>query len=259
MIQEELRKIPMLSELSSEWLMRLAEAGKFIEIESGSEILTPDGVVFVIREGEVNCFVRDAAEKRFLLGSSTTGDVLGELSFLSTDGSHDQKVELQAFGHVRCFSVPAEIFFAAIWSDRKANMHLNQLLARRLSAMNAFALQAVDVRIDPTRIPGVSFGEKLADFISAHIGSWRFLVAGVAFTLLWILVNVVGLLGAFDPYPFIFLNLVFSIISAATMPVLLMSQNRQNQLDRMAARVNHLVNLRSHQMLGEILKRIVKD
>ena len=253
---EQLRQIPIFSDLTEESLDLLAGTGSFVDFLPGTEIETPEGTILIICEGQASCFIRDAADKRFLLGTSGRGDVLGELSYLTPDDSNDQKVELQASGTVSCFRLPAEEFFAVVWGDRSATMFLNQLLARRLAGMNAFAKQVVDVDIDPAVLEGRTVGEKVADWISAWIGSWYFLAGAGAFTAVWIGLNMFGWLYSFDPFPFILLNLVFSIMSAATMPVLLISQNRQNQLDRMAARVNHRFTLRSNQLLGSIMRRI---
>lgn len=104
----------------------------------------------------------------------------------------------------------------------------------------------------PSRGPGLirderTFGERLADRVAAFGGSWAFIVGfGVALTLwmAWnILTKVVGL--AFDPYPFIFLNLVLSTLAALQAPVIMMSQNRQSVTDRKAAEYDYVVNLRA--------------
>lgn len=94
-----------------------------------------------------------------------------------------------------------------------------------------------------------SFGERLADRVAAVGGSWGF-IAGFAFVLLaWMLVNSRGLeafgLHPFDGYPYIFLNLMLSMLAAIQAPVIMMSQNRQAAKDRIAARHDYEVNLRT--------------
>ncbi len=253
---DELRRIRIFSLLPAEDIERVAAAGEFAEIPPQSEILTPDGTIIVIKEGTVHCYILDASDKRILLGISGPGDVLGELSYLCREGSNDQKVELLASTAVSCFRLSADVFFDVISGDPAANIYLNRLLARRLAEMNAFAKQVVDINIDPASLPGRTIGEKTADRLSAWIGSWYFLGGGAIFTALWMLANSIAWIRHHDPYPFIFLNLIFSVISGATMPVLLISQNRQNQLDRMASRVNHQFTLRSNQILADLAQRI---
>ena len=76
-------------------------------------------------------------------------------------------------------------------------------------------------------------GELLADTIAAGIGSWRFLIIQTIAVLLWVGLNIVGLVRRWDPFPFILLNLLFSVQAAYTGPVLLLAGNRQAQKDRL--------------------------
>jgi uncharacterized membrane protein len=78
-----------------------------------------------------------------------------------------------------------------------------------------------------------TFGERLADAIASGIGSWRFLIVQTVAVLAWVSLNVVGLVNHWDPFPFILLNLLFSVQAAYTGPVLLLAGNRQAQKDRL--------------------------
>ena len=90
------------------------------------------------------------------------------------------------------------------------------------------------------------FGERLADAIACVGGSWSFILSFLAFLVLWALVNVWLLAGdAFDPYPFVFLNLVLSMLAAIQAPVIMMSQNRQAKRDRADATHDYEVNLKA--------------
>ncbi len=93
---------------------------------------------------------------------------------------------------------------------------------------------------------GRTFGERMADAVAAFGGSWVFISLFALTILLWSLINteVLGP-GAFDPYPYIFLNLMLSMLAAVQAPVILMSQNRQAGRDRIAAALDYEVNLRA--------------
>ena len=78
-----------------------------------------------------------------------------------------------------------------------------------------------------------TLGERVADRISSGIGSWAFLIGQGVIIVIWVTLNVIGLINHWDPYPFILLNLVFSIQAAYTGPVLLLAGNRQAQKDRL--------------------------
>lgn len=92
----------------------------------------------------------------------------------------------------------------------------------------------------------LSFGDRLADTVARFGGSWTFILIFLGVMLLWTVANSVFLGGhAFDPYPFIFLNLVLSMLAAIQAPVIMMSQNRQAQHDRIDANHDYEVNLKS--------------
>lgn len=92
----------------------------------------------------------------------------------------------------------------------------------------------------------------VADRFTAAIGTWWFLAAQSVFIVAWIAVNVYAWLQRFDPYPFILLNLVFSVWSAYAAPIIMMSQNRQNERDRLQALVDHRTNIESHREIEQI-------
>lgn len=99
------------------------------------------------------------------------------------------------------------------------------------------------------RAPGdtgpATLGERTADRIAAIVGSWRFIVIQSGLLIVWLIVNSLGWFAAWDPYPFILLNLMLSFQAAYTAPVILMSQNRQAAIDRLTQRYDYEVNLKA--------------
>ena len=93
-----------------------------------------------------------------------------------------------------------------------------------------------------------TFGERLSDRVAAVGGSWGFIIAFTAVLLGWMLLNsgILTYFGrAFDPYPYIFLNLLLSTVAAIQAPIIMMSQNRQSAKDRLAASLDYETNLRA--------------
>ena len=86
---------------------------------------------------------------------------------------------------------------------------------------------------------------RLADSVARVGGSWAFIISFVVLLGVWVTVNVLLATRAFDPYPFIFLNLMLSMIAALQAPIIMMSQNRQGAIDRAAAEHDYVVNLRA--------------
>jgi uncharacterized membrane protein len=103
----------------------------------------------------------------------------------------------------------------------------------------------------------LTFGERLADKVAAIGGSWTFIIGFCVFLLVWTAVNTVVLIGtAFDPYPFIFLNLLLSMLAALQAPVIMMSQNRQAAKDRLAAALDYEVNVKAEAAIAELHDKV---
>jgi uncharacterized membrane protein len=140
-----------------------------------------------------------------------------------------------------------------------------------LAAERAVLRQAIDRRPVSTDTNAAiekkeTLGDRLADAIARFGGSWGFILGFVALLAIWTFANGVLLTrDAFDPYPFIFLNLVLSMLAALQAPVIMMSQNRQAARDRLAAAHDYRVNLKAeieimalHEKLDEMRQKEIR-
>ncbi|MDD3160293.1 MAG: DUF1003 domain-containing protein [Candidatus ainarchaeum sp.] len=110
--------------------------------------------------------------------------------------------------------------------------------------------------------------QKIADFITKWAGSWTFIILFFVFLISWMIINTIVIFyGAWDPYPFILLNLILSCVAAIQAPIILMSQNRMSEMDRQRAQYDYLVNRKAEreikrlqidvlEMKGAILKKL---
>ncbi len=89
----------------------------------------------------------------------------------------------------------------------------------------------------------LDFGSRLADSVANGMGSWRFIILQTIFVGLWMSLNFVAFVYHWDPYPFILLNLLFSTQAAYAAPIIMMSQNRQNERDRLQAQCDYQTNI----------------
>ena len=106
---------------------------------------------------------------------------------------------------------------------------------------------------------GLSFGQRLADRVAAFVGSWTFIISFVIVLVLWVALNTLILTragSAFDPYPYILLNLMLSMIAALQAPLIMMSQNRQAAKDRLEAAHDYEVNLKAELEILALHKKI---
>jgi uncharacterized membrane protein len=105
----------------------------------------------------------------------------------------------------------------------------------------------------------LSFGDRLADSIANGIGSWGFIIIQAILMALWFIANTIEFFIHFDPYPFIFLNLAMSAEAAFSAPIIMMSQNRQAEKDRLKADQDYLINVKSEHEVMLTLERIEKQ
>src|SRR4051812_35275151 len=112
--------------------------------------------------------------------------------------------------------------------------------------------------------PPPTFGQKIADGVAATMGSWPFIIVQTTILALWITLNIVAWIRHWDPYPFILLNLALSFQAAYAAPFIMMSQNRQQDVDRLKAEDDYRVNIKAeleiellHQKLDELREKEV--
>ena len=101
-----------------------------------------------------------------------------------------------------------------------------------------------------------TLGQRAADTIAKFAGSWAFIFSFTGVLVLWMIVNAVLALKAFDPYPFILLNLVLSCVAAIQAPLIMMSQNRQEAKDRARAENDYRINLKSELIIDDLHKKL---
>ncbi len=109
---------------------------------------------------------------------------------------------------------------------------------------------------DAEQVDSWTWAERLSDRIAAFGGSWWFISFFGLFLAVWITINVIAWWGQFDPYPFIFLNLILSCIAAIQAPVIMMSQNRQEAKDRIRAQHDYQVNLKAELEIRHLHEKI---
>lgn len=146
---------------------------------------------------------------------------------------------------------------------RRLRNELGELEQQEQAVLSSIT-SGVPISRDPTQIAdrSASFGDRLADRVAEIGGSWSFIVAFAIVLLGWMVLNtdVLSHWGmAFDPYPYIFLNLMLSTLAAIQAPVIMMSQNRQTAKDRLTAQLDYRVNLRAELEILRLHRTIEMD
>ncbi|QPC81504.1 DUF1003 domain-containing protein [Phototrophicus methaneseepsis] len=102
----------------------------------------------------------------------------------------------------------------------------------------------------------MTVGERAADKVAGVVGSWAFIIIQSIMLAIWVVLNTVAWIQAWDPYPFILMNLVLSTQAAFTAPIIMMSQNRQAIRDRVEAHNDYLINVKSEQEIHDVIAQL---
>jgi len=111
-------------------------------------------------------------------------------------------------------------------------------------------------QLSPIQITNNKFGDRAADSLTKHAGSWGFIIGFIIFLIIWMVINTYAWFNSWDPYPFILLNLVLSCIAALQAPIILMSQNRSAEKDRQRIEYDYAVNRKAEREIKELKKLI---
>ena len=120
--------------------------------------------------------------------------------------------------------------------DENENRLLHELRSRRRALRTSHVHKTLH---------GLTLGQRIADAVAATMGSWTFIIIQSAILFIWIVLNITAYVEKWDPYPFILLNLALSFQAAYAAPFIMMSQNRQQDIDRKAAEHDYQVNIKA--------------
>ena len=127
---------------------------------------------------------------------------------------------------------------------------------RRHSHLRSALIRARERRRGEGPAPPLTLGERLSDLVAATVGSWRFILIQSGLLLAWLIANIASGGNAWDPYPFILLNLMLSFQAAYTAPIIMMSQNRQADIDRIRSIADYQVNIRSEAEISLLHEKL---
>ena len=156
---------------------------------------------------------------------------------------------------------------AKLLAQRVLDMGFEEMTAYEQRVIERVAKRlAVSRNVNQDHDRALKFGDRLADQVAGLGGSWTFLIAFGVFILAWVGLNAAMLANAFDPYPYILLNLFMSMLASIQAPIIMMSQNRQAIKDRLAAAHDYEVNLKAeieimalHEKLDEIRAKDIAE
>jgi len=226
-----------------------------VELKGGSNLFRvgdSGDAMYIIESGRVRITVTDADGREVILASLGHGDFFGEIAMLDGQG---RSAAATVTEDSRLAVLTRENFLTFVSSDARIVLEMLSAITRRLRRTDDLLRHRVSRNANEEDARNLTLADRAADKIAEFGGSWKFIAFEVGLFLSWMAANTWLLTKpGFDPYPYVFLNLVLAIICGLQAPIIMMSQNREAQKDRLRADLDYQVNLKNEILLGEILR-----
>lgn len=240
-----LKDVPLFALLDDEERAVLAdqvELKKFAPRQRIYKMGDPGGQAYVVVSGSVRVTTVDQDHQEVILDEPAHGEFFGFASMLDQTAHQTTAI---AIAEVVCIEVSRDDIAVLLERKPYAGMDLLTVLGRQLHASQELVRLRVPRNPNEVIEEESTFGQHLADAVARFGGSWTFIVSFGAVLVIYTAINVFLRGSAWDPYPFILLNLFLSMLAAIQAPVIMMSQNRQDSKDRVRGELDFDVNRRS--------------
>ncbi len=211
------------------------------------------GRAYVMVSGEVRVSTIDEDHQEVVVDEPGPGEFFGFASMIEETAHQTTAVAVE---ETVCLEIDRSDILTLIQKKPHAGMDMLSVLGRQIHA----AQQLVRVRAarNPNEIieSEATFGERVADGVAGFGGSWTFIITFLVLLLIYSAVNVTLGARAWDPYPFILLNLLLSMLAALQAPVIMMSQNRQDTKDRLRGELDYAVNRRAESEVQALSRKL---
>ena len=260
---QSLARVPLFQRLEPHELEDLAAEVEQVNYKAGEVIFhehdTADAL-YVLEEGAVRIWITDEDVREVTLAELQPGQFFGEMAVLDR-GQRSSSATAIVDTHLHRLS--SDRFQKFLMAHPECAIDVICEVGARLRQTNLLVTQRASRNINEVMEERYTVGQRVADRVATFGGSWTFIFIFGGILLTWMATNTVLLAhlgrgdnGAqWDPYPYILLNLVLSTLAALQAPVIMMSQNRAAEKDRLAAEQDFKVNLKSELMLEELVRR----
>ncbi|MBZ5528598.1 MAG: DUF1003 domain-containing protein [Acidobacteriia bacterium] len=253
---EVLKNVPLFALLDNEEIAVLAaqvELRQFAARQRIYKMGEPGGRAYVVVSGRVRVTTLDEDQQEVIVDETIPGEFFGFASMLESSSHQTSAVALE---DTLCIEVDRDDITTLLARKPHAGMDLLTTLGRQIHAAQHL------VRLRASRNPNLlietraTLGERVADAVARLGGSWSFIIAFGILLVAYIATNVRMHSAAWDPYPFILLNLFLSMLAAVQAPVIMMSQNRQDEKDRLRGELDFDVNRRAESEIQGLSRKL---
>jgi CRP/FNR family transcriptional regulator, cyclic AMP receptor protein len=253
---EILKSVPLFSLLDMDEIAVLAqqvEIKNFAPRERIYKAGDPGGQAYVVLSGRVRVSTVDEDQQEVVVEQPSKGEFFGFASMLEQTPHQTRAIALEESS---CLEVSREDIAILLQRKPHAGMDLLTMLGRQFHAAQGLVRIRSNRSANEVIEQQATFGERIADVVAGFGGSWAFIISFSVWILVYAAINVILRENAWDPYPFILLNLFLSLLAAIQAPVILMSQNRQNTKDRLRDEVDFQVNRQAASEIQGLARKL---
>jgi uncharacterized membrane protein len=248
--------VPLFASLDDAAARRLRGLLLVQTVKSGAAVFrTGDSgnSLCLIESGRVRITMTDELDKQITLAELAAGDFFGEIALI--DGE-PRTADAIAIEDAQIAVLSREDFLSFVRSDTDVAMEMISAVSHRLRRTDELLRRRVSRNVNEEEDAQKTFAARMADMIAEFGGSWKFIGVSASVLIFWMILNTWILRGAaFDPSPYILLNLMLAILGGLQAPIILMSQNRQSDKDRLRSDLDYRVNLKNELSLTELKRR----
>lgn len=254
---EELRSVPLFSSLDDTAARELRELLVINHVSGGTSLFhsgeTGDSM-YLIDNGRVRISIRDADGRDVTLAELAGGDFFGEMALF--DGK-PRSADATVIEDARLAILSRRNFLSFVRGNPDVALKMLSAVTDRLRRTDQLLSQRVSRNINDEEDARMTMADRLANRIAGFGGSWKFISVLTLVLIGWVWVNSYLIPSReIDPYPYQLLGLMLGIIAGVQAPIIMMSQNRQGEKDRLRADLDYRLNLKNELSLAEILRRL---
>ena len=251
-----LRSVPLFALLDDEETAVLAaqvEVKNFGARERIYKKGDAGGQAYVMLSGKVRVSTVDEDQQEVIVDEPARGEFFGFASMLEQTPHQTNAIALE---ETSCIEVSRDDIAVLLQRKPNAGMDLLTTLGRQLHATQELVRMRATRNANELIETEATFAERIADHVARFGGSWTFIISFGVLMIIYALINIVLRTKAWDPYPFILLNLFLSMLAAIQAPVIMMSQNRQDTKDRLRGELDFDVNRRAASDIQGLARKL---
>jgi len=256
MTLEALRSVPLFASLSDDAAIQLRNLLTESDVPSKTQVFhkgDTGNAMYLIERGKVRISITDEDRREITLAELAQGDFFGEMSLI--DG-RQRSADASVVDDARFAVLARPDFLTFVRSNPDVALGMLGALSDRLRRTDELLRSRVSRNANEEERKRATTADRAADLIAEFGGSWKFIGVSMGLILFWIIFNTYILVKGFDPAPFQMLNLLLAVIAGMQAPIIMMSQNRQGEKDRLRADLDYRVNLKNELSLAEVLRRL---